>query len=346
MKKILSFIFSTVLVLFSAAQNIKAPKDTIIDAVGYSHLDTQWRWDYQTTITDYIPNTMHRNFELFEKYPHYIFNFTGSNRYKFMKEYYPDDFKKVQEYVKEGRWYPNGSSVEENDVMTPSPESDLRQVLYGNEFFKKEFGQESHDYMIPDCFGFPSYLPTVLYHCGILGFSTQKLSWGSAVGIPFNIGLWVGPDDKSVVSVLNPGSYGTVIKDNLTTDKKWVDRIMDEGKKTGLYREYLYFGSGDIGGSPSDSSVWWVEKAYATKGPIKVISARADQLFQEITPEQKLKLPTYKGEFLLTNHSAGSINSAAFMKKRNRKNELLADLLRHHLLLPTGWEVYNTLKTG
>ena len=30
---------------------------------------------------------MRDNFALFEKYPHYVFNFSGANRYRFMKEY-------------------------------------------------------------------------------------------------------------------------------------------------------------------------------------------------------------------------------------------------------------------
>ena len=49
-------------------------------AVGYSHLDTQWRWSYLETIGEYIPKTMKDNFAFFEKYPHYVFNFTGANR--------------------------------------------------------------------------------------------------------------------------------------------------------------------------------------------------------------------------------------------------------------------------
>jgi len=55
--------------------------------VGYAHLDTEWRWEYPQVIDEYIRNTMEDNFKLFEKYPHYIFNFSGANRYRFMKEY-------------------------------------------------------------------------------------------------------------------------------------------------------------------------------------------------------------------------------------------------------------------
>ena len=188
--------------------------------VGYAHLDTEWRWEYPQVIDEYLKDTLLRNFGLFEKYPHYVFNFTGSNRYRFMKEYYPADFAKVKKYVEAGRWFPAGSSVEEGDVNAPSAEGIIRQVLYGNNWFRKELGKASAEYMLPDCFGFPASLPSILAHAGVKGFSTQKLTWGSSApgggpdsvektpeGIPFNVGVWVGPDGKSVMAALNPGDY-------------------------------------------------------------------------------------------------------------------------------------------
>ena len=144
--------------------------------VGYAHLDTQWRWEYPQVINEYLLHTMRDNFELFPKYPHYIFNFSGANRYRMMKEYYPADFAKVKEYVAAGRWFPAGSSMEENDVNSPAAESIIRQVLYGNQFFRHEFGKASAEFMLPDCFGFPASLPNLLAHAGIKGFSTQKLT--------------------------------------------------------------------------------------------------------------------------------------------------------------------------
>ena len=67
------------------------------------------------------------------------------------------------------------------------------------------------------------------------------------------------------------------------------------------------------------------ETSTTSDGPIKVVSGPADWLFKTITPEQREKLPHYKGELLLTEHSAGSISSQSFMKRMNRKNELLAE---------------------
>src|SRR5438876_10961787 len=212
------------------ARTLPAPnlaKEPTLYTVGYAHLDTEWRWEYPQVIQEYLTKTMRNNFALFEKYPNYIFNFTGANRYRMMKEYYPADYERLKQYVAAGRWFPAGSSMEESDVNSPSAESIFRQILYGNEFFRRDFGKASAEYMLPDCFGFPASLPSILAHAGIKGFSTQKLTWGSSApvggpdspertpeGTPFNVGLWEGPDGKSVLAGLNPGSYGS----NITTD--------------------------------------------------------------------------------------------------------------------------------
>ena len=398
--------------------------------VGYAHLDTEWRWEYPQVINEYIKKTMEENFALFQKYPHYVFNFSGANRYRFMKEYYPADFAQVQHYVSTGQWFPAGSSMEEGDVNAPSPESIIRQILYGNNWFRKEFGKASAEYMLPDCFGFPASLPTILAHSGVKGFSTQKLTWGSSAsqggpdypektpeGTPFNVGVWVGPDGESVLAGVNPGSYSGGISTDLSKplpaakpdqalidardkmqalqaklmkayssgdelDQKdiqtmmalrdqvasltkakqdedttrfqgdWAGRVENNGKVTGVYTDYHYYGTGDIGGAPDEDSVKRLE-AIVTKGqvgmpppgyvgfgrrshqefpavavgdgPVHVISSNADQMFLDITPAEEARLPQYTGEMELTNHSAGSLTSEAYQKRWLRREELLAD---------------------
>src|ERR1043165_1728305 len=78
------------------APEVDLSKQPTLYVVGYAHLDTQWRWTYATTIREYIGNTLHDNFALMDKYPHYIFNFSGSRRYQMMKEYYPQDYEKLK----------------------------------------------------------------------------------------------------------------------------------------------------------------------------------------------------------------------------------------------------------
>src|SRR6266545_5811699 len=269
--------------------------------VGYAHLDTQWRWEYPQVIREYLPKTLHDNFALFEKYPHYIFNFSGSNRYRMIKEYWPADYAKLKEYVAAGRWFPAGSSMEEGDVNSPSAESIIRQILYGTQYFRHEFGKTSAEYMLPDCFGFPASLPSILAHMGLKGFSTQKLTWGSAaevggddspektpIGIPFNVGFWEGPDGRGVVAAMNPGTYNGQVREDLSkspvrTDPTarnppvdWPKRVQLNGQVSGLFTDYHYYGTVYTGGSPREESVRMME-AIVTKGTAVLPSVQNTQ---------------------------------------------------------------------
>src|SRR5580704_14370057 len=92
----------------AAAQTMTAPdiaRDPTLYVVPYAHLDTQWRWDFQQTIAEYLLKTMRVNFDLMDKYPHYVFNWSGSNRYRLMKEYYPADYERMKQYIAESRWF-------------------------------------------------------------------------------------------------------------------------------------------------------------------------------------------------------------------------------------------------
>ena len=307
------------------AKPVDLARDKNLYVVGYAHLDTEWRWAYPETIQDYIRNTLEQNFALLEKYPNYVFNFTGSRRYEFMKEYYPAEYARVKQYVAQGRWVPAGSSVDENDANVPSLESITRHFLYGNHFFQREFGTQSEDYTLPDCFGFPASLPAIMAHGGLKGFSTQKLTWGSAVGIPFNFGVWIGPDGSSVLAAMNPGAYSSQVNEDLSKSEMWLNRINEDGARSGVYADYKYFGIGDRGGACKPATAEWIERAVANdNGPVRVTEGRADQLFKDITPAQRASLPSYQGELELVNHSDGSLSSQAYMKRWNRQNEQLA----------------------
>jgi len=300
-------------------------KDRLLYTIGYAHLDTEWNWDYPTTINEYILNTMVENFHLLEKYPDYVFNFTGSRRYTMMKEYYPELYKKVQEYVRQGRWRVSGSSVEEAEVNISSSESLIRQILYGNNFFRQEFEKESIDYMLPDCFGFLCNLPTIFHYSGLLGFSTQKLTWRSANGVPFNVGVWNGPDGKGIVAALNAETYTGRVDKRLDKEDKWINRLNEDQKKTGYAFDFRYYGVGDRGGAPREDDVKNAEGSLGNSdGNFRVLLSSSDQMFKDITPVIRKKLPVYSGDLLLIEHSAGSMTSQAFMKRMNRKNELLA----------------------
>src|SRR5512135_2916630 len=156
-----------------------APKPTLY-VVSNSHLDTQWNWTVQDTIRLFVPSTFLDNFRLFGQFPGYVFNYEGVIHYMWFKEYYPDEWATLRRNVDNGRWKLAGSWINSVDTNVPSPESLMRQALYGKQFYREQFGQVSQDIYLPDCFGFGFALPSIGAHSGLKAFSTQKLAWGAA----------------------------------------------------------------------------------------------------------------------------------------------------------------------
>jgi alpha-mannosidase len=297
--------------------------------VANSHLDSDWVWTVQTTINTYLRPTLLENFALIEKYPHYVFNFEGAIRYMWMKEYYPADYATLKKYVAQGRWNISGMSIDAADVNITSPESLIRHALYANRFYQKEFGKSGGlDIFLPDCFGFGYALPTIATHCGLLGFSTNKLSWGGVI-IPYDIGTWTGPDDSRIVAALRPDTYDSTFSglfDSMTSHDS-LAQIDALGKTSGVFAAYRYYGrSWDRGGGPPEQSVIALGEAMATSpSGVRVLSASTDQLYRDLTVEQKNVLPNHRGELLMTTHGTGCYTSHAEVKWGNQQNEAYAD---------------------
>ncbi|MFR5875334.1 MAG: glycoside hydrolase family 38 C-terminal domain-containing protein [Eubacterium sp.] len=301
-----------------------------IYTVATSHLDTVWSWDFETTVSKYIYNTLVENIALFKKYPSYVFSFEGSYRYELMEEYYPELFKEMSEYIKEGRWNVTGSAYENGDVNCPSPEALFRNILFGNSYFEEKFGKRSKDIYLPDCFGFGWALPSIAYHSNLNGFTTQKLAWGSAYGVPFDIGKWYGVDGNYIYASVNPHDYYFT----LTKLRDWdfVTKKLKENEKYGLDWTYMFHGIGDRGGAPEEATVKFVDNEIKKNesSDIEVVAASADQIYRDIEnnlpQEVKDKLPEWKTELVMQNHGVGGYTSRAIGKRWNAKCQELADM--------------------
>ena len=334
-----SFLAAVMIILCIAPLTVQSSGDTVqtskskLLVVGTAHLDTQWRWTVKNSIEEYIPETFRKNYKLMDLYPDYVFSFEGAFHYMLMDEYYPEEFERVRPYIESGQWRVTGSWINAVDVNLPSFESLVRQTLYGNGYFKKKFGKQSRDIYLPDCFGFGYALPSIAAHCGLESFSTQKLTWGSWVGTPFDIGIWKGVDGSSIIGAINPGSYGSEIKEDLSRDTAWINAAQRQGEKSGLYAAYRYFGTGDTGGAPDSAAVDWLSKSIHSDGPLQVMSVGADDVVDLVNTADRAKLPLYDGELVMTRHGTGCYTSQAAMKRWNRKNELLADAAERAALI-------------
>ncbi len=324
-KGIVGFLLSLLCIVVSAQETESKAKAYL---VSNAHFDSQWNWDVQRSISEFIPKTLNQNLMLLEKYPNYVFNFEGGIKYAWMKEYFPYQYELIKKYIAEGRWHITGSTWDANDTNIPSAESFTRNILYGQLFYEEEFGVRGTDIFLPDCFGFGWTLPSIAAHSGLIGLSTQKLQWrhkpfhGDSK-IPFEIGLWEGVNGSRIMLVGDAHNYTTKWRDEDLSESEY---LLDITKKSPINTVYHYYGTGDTGGAPTIESVRAVEKGLTGDGPVEIISATSDQLYKDYLPfENHPELPVFNGELLMDVHATGCYTSQAAMKLFNRKNELLAD---------------------
>ncbi len=290
------------------------------------HLDTQWRWTVQDTIREYLPATLDGNFAHLERHPWFVVSFEGAFRYRLIEEYYPERFARLAEWVRQGRWRPVGGMLEAPDVNLPSPESLLRHILYGQRYFRERLGVESRDVFLPDCFGFGWALPTVAAHCGLRSFSSSKFGkWVAPAEIPFELGVWEGPDGATLLAALRPEGYGEGLAEDLSRAERFVSRLDALWRETGAAVGLKYVGLGDRGGALDADAMGFLEKSLAGGGPVRVVLGGPERLADELPQKLVAALPRHRGELLLPTHGTGCWTSQAAAKRWNRRCERLAD---------------------
>lgn len=305
-----------------------SPSRPRLHVVLLAHLDTQWRWTERDTAASFLPHTVHANEALFERFPGYVLSFEGAYRYQLLAEHHPELFERVRARVAAGRWEPAGSALEAFDTNLPAPESIVRQILYGRRWFERELGRAGRDLLLPDCFGFPASLPALAVHCGVVGFSTQKLRKGatlrSAFGVPFHFGIWRGLDGSALPAVLDPGEYGVEPAGDLGDDPEVLASFAELEREGRPARRMTYFGVGDKGGALPPAAIARIAGSCRPDATVDVVPGASERIYLETTPAERARLPEYRGDLLLNLHASGCYTARAGMKRWNRTNERLA----------------------
>jgi alpha-mannosidase len=125
-------------------------------AVGNCHIDTAWLWRYSETRRKTARSWSSQLAIIRHQQPAYRFAASQMQQFAWLKEDYPELFKRIVEAAKEGSFIPIGGSWVEMDGNLPSGESFARQFLYGQKFQMDHFGKYS------DIFWLPGTLPSPL----------------------------------------------------------------------------------------------------------------------------------------------------------------------------------------
>ena len=103
-----------------------------------AHLDPVWLWQWEDGAAEAI-STFRVAADFCEEFDGYIFNHNEAILYKWVEEYEPVLFKRIQRLVKEGKWHIMGGWYLQPDCNMPSGESLVRQILLGRNYFKEKF---------------------------------------------------------------------------------------------------------------------------------------------------------------------------------------------------------------
>jgi alpha-mannosidase len=284
-------------------------------AVGHAHLDLAWLWPVRETIRKGVRTfaTALANQKL---YPEHILGMSQPQLYAWMKERDPVFYEKLKQAVRDGVIELQGRFWVEPDCNIPNGESLVRQVLYGAQFFREEFGFVPTQCWQPDVFGYNGQLPQILIKTGHDAFMTQKLSWNIVNRFPHHSFHWEGIDGTSILTHMLPEETY-----NGPAAPRSLKKIRDEYAQRDVSAHALMcFGIGDGGAGPGVEHLERLRrlKAFETLPTVEIIGSPH---FFTAWKKDADKFPRWKGELYLERHQ-GTLTTQALTKKNNRRCEI------------------------
>ncbi|PYZ97603.1 alpha-mannosidase [Alteribacter lacisalsi] len=313
--------------LLNQLEEAYAEHPVTITGIGHTHIDVAWLWRLKHT-REKCGRSFSTVLRLMEMFPEYIFLQTQPQLYDYVKEDYPEIYQEIKKRADEGRWEAGGGMWLESDANLPSGESLVRQLLKGQAFFEKEFGNSGLKYLwLPDVFGYSWALPQILKKSGIEVFMTTKISWNQYNRMPHDTFTWRGIDGSEIlthfITTPDPSNHYTY---NGVVDAGSLKGIWDEYRDKGVNQELLMaYGYGDGGGGVNREMLEMRRRFDKVSGVPNVKTGRADDYFarlKDTVESSEEYVHTWDGELYLEYHR-GTYTSQAYNKKMNRKLELM-----------------------
>ncbi|WP_017471499.1 alpha-mannosidase [Amphibacillus jilinensis] len=310
-------------------QDIGKQSDVVYRSVGHTHIDVAWLWQLKHT-REKSARSFSTVLRLMEAYPEYLFLQSQPQLYEYIKEDYPELYQEIRERIEEGRWETDGGMWLESDCNIPSGESLVRQIMLGKRFLKNEFGKDSTFLWLPDVFGYSWALPQILKKSGIDSFMTTKISWSQYNRMPHDTFKWRGIDGSEIlthfITTIEPWPESRYYTYNGYLEPKVLQETWKEYKDKPLNNELLLsYGYGDGGGGVNRAMLEIQRSMGKMPGLPHIKPSRAKDFFDQLhktVDESDEYVHTWDGELYLEFHR-GTYTSQAYMKKMNRKLELL-----------------------
>lgn len=318
-------------------------KVTEYTAIGHAHIDLAWLWPIRETKRKGT-RTFATALNNIRKYPNYKFGASQAQLFDWIKQEEPQLYEQVKKAVEDGSIELQGGMWTENDCNIPNGESIIHQFLYGEKFFKDEFGKHCKVVWLPDVFGYPASLPQIIRKCDREYFMTIKLTWNMQNKFPYKTFVWKGIDGSEVISHMAPqGNYNSTATPMAITKSDLGNPQSDT-----IDKALLVYGIGDGGGGPGEAPLELLDREENNKGLSRVVRRHAAEFFDDLKDGYAELIPTYDGELYLEKHQ-GTYTSQAQNKLFNRLMEQSLHTLEWLMALAKSrgidysWEKYESV---
>ena len=292
-------------------------KKKVIHLLCNAHIDPVWMWEWQEGAAETI-STFRTAAELCENNETFIFNHNEAILYKWVEEYEPALFRRIQKLVRQGRWHIMGGWYLQPDCNMPSGESFVRQILSGRIYFKDKFGAEPKTAINFDPFGHTRGLVQILAKSGYDSYLFGRpRAEDKDFKLPDDEFVWVGFDGSEILAHRFEFPY-------VSAAGKAKEKIEDRMKKK-PDKEFsiLLWGVGNHGGGPSFADIKNVNKLIKETDDFEIRHSTPEAYFK-VLRKRKDSLARYnKG---LNPWAVGCYSSQIRLKQKHRllENELFS----------------------
>jgi alpha-mannosidase len=291
------------------SQELLAPLHPVLqqaemDLDGNAHIDAAWLWPRTETV-DAVHRTFTTALQLMNEYPNYIYTQSAAQYYEWMADKYPDLNEQIKQRIKEGRWEVVGGMWVEPDLNLPSGESQVRQLLVGQRFFKKEYGVTARIGWNPDSFGYNWQLPQIYKRSGLDYFVTQKMHWNDTNQLPFRLFWWESPDGSKVLTYF-PTDY---VHLDLNPTRISADFAESAQRNPGTVEHMDLYGVGDHGGGPTrdmlDQGEHWIDLSHKADTAVPTMRySTVQHYFDDVQAHLNPDSPTWNYDSIAKGYTA------------------------------------------
>ncbi len=239
-----------------------------------AHLDPYWLWEWEEGAAEAL-STFRTAADFCEQYEGFIFNHNEVILYKWVEEYEPELFVRIQRLVRAGRWHIMGGWYLQPDCNMPSGESFVRQILTGRGYFREKFGVEPTTAINFDPFGHTRGLVQILAKAGYDSYLHCRPD-NNDCPLPDADYVWVGYDGSEIAGHRTLVWYGT-------PTRGMIKGVLEGYLKTHGDREVglVTWGIGNHGGGPSRRDLEDLAAVIAENDAFPIVHSTPEAYFAE-----------------------------------------------------------------